>query len=79
MFVKVLPFKSEADKDFLDKLCGYFTKLIFETVEIKFEYVEGEEYPEGDIPFSAIKNTIIAGKKADSDLLCMFCGADFSN
>ena len=48
-------------------------------MEIESKNVEGEEYPEGDIPFSAIKNTIIAGKKADSDLLCMFCGADFSN
>lgn len=73
---KYLPFSSESDKDFLDKLCEYFTKLIFETVEIKYEYVEGEDVPEGDIPFSAIKNTIIEGKKADSDLLCMFCGAD---
>ena len=48
-------------------------------MEIECKNVEGKEYPEGDIPFSAIKNTIIAGKKADSDLLCMFCGADFSN
>ena len=48
-------------------------------MEIESKNVEGKEYPEGDIPFSSIKNTIIEGKKADSDLLCMFCGADFSN
>ncbi|CAD8193646.1 unnamed protein product [Paramecium octaurelia] len=52
--------------DFLDMLCEYYTRLIFKVV--------GKE-PHEEIPFSAIKQAIL-DQKEDSDLLCMFCGAD---
>lgn len=52
---------------FLDMLCEYYTKLIFETVRIPLEE---------EIPLELIKQTIINGKNAEGDLLCMFCGAD---
>lgn len=48
-------------------LCEYYTKLIFETVKVDIE---------DEIPLELIKFTIINGKNADGDLLCMFCGAD---
>ena len=47
-------------------LCEYYTRLIFKVV--------GKELDE-EIPFSAIKEAILS-QKEDSDLLCMFCGAD---
>ena len=47
-------------------LCEYYTRLIFKVV--------GKELDE-EIPFSAIKEAIL-DQKEDSDLLCMFCGAD---
>ncbi|CAD8127638.1 unnamed protein product [Paramecium sonneborni] len=52
--------------DFLDMLCEYYTRLIFKVV--------GKD-PHEEIPFSAIKQAIL-DQKEDSDLLCMFCGAD---
>ncbi|CAD8108577.1 unnamed protein product [Paramecium sonneborni] len=52
--------------DFLDMLCEYYTRLIFKVVE---------KEPHEEIPFSAIKDAIL-NQKEDSDLLCMFCGAD---
>ncbi|CAD8106859.1 unnamed protein product [Paramecium primaurelia] len=52
--------------DFLDMLCEYYTRLIFKVVE---------KEPHEEIPFSAIKDAILQ-QKEDSDLLCMFCGAD---
>ena len=55
---------------FLDKLCDYFTKLIFQTVGYDFED------PNADIPLPEIKKTIINNQEEDGDLLCMFCGAD---
>ena len=60
----------------MEKLCSYFTKLIFQTVDAEFDDSDPNELPSGEIPFTEIKRTIIEGKKADSDLLCMFCGAD---
>lgn len=57
---------SEGDELFLDDISNYFTKLIFYAVEIDIEE---------EIPLSKIKQTILLGN-AESDLLCMFCGAD---
>lgn len=50
----------------MDVLCEYFTRLIFECVEIDIE---------DEIPMGKIKETIIGGNE-NRDLLCMFCGAD---
>lgn len=47
-------------------LCEYFTRLIFECVEIDID---------DEIPMERIKEAILSGNK-ESDLLCMFCGAD---
>eukprot|EP01017_Pseudomicrothorax_dubius_P007121 TRINITY_DN12159_c0_g1_i1.p2 TRINITY_DN12159_c0_g1~~TRINITY_DN12159_c0_g1_i1.p2 ORF type:complete len:104 (+),score=12.52 TRINITY_DN12159_c0_g1_i1:279-590(+) len=57
--------ESEHDT-FLDELCEYFTKLIFESVKIDIDQ---------EIPLNTIKQTILSGHP-DSNLLCMFCGAD---
>lgn len=59
-------FVTEDMTSFLDDLCHYFTKLIFQAVGVD---------PTSDIPLKAIKKTILSGNQ-DSDLLCMFCGAD---
>lgn len=53
-------------EDFLEMLCEYYTRLIFKVV--------GKEVEE-EIPFEDIKQAILEGRE-DSDLLCMFCGAD---
>lgn len=50
----------------MDVLCEYFTKLIFQAVDIDID---------DEIPMGKIKETILGGNE-DSDLLCMFCGAD---
>ncbi len=47
-------------------LCEYFTKFIFNAVDIDID---------DEIPMEKIKETILLENK-DSDLLCMFCGAD---
>lgn len=52
--------------EFLDLLCEYFTRLIFQSVEIDIEE---------EIPMAKIKEAILSGN-SESDLLCMFCGAD---
>lgn len=57
--------KSE-DDDFLDVLCEYFTRLIFNTVGASLDE---------EIPLERIKEVILSGDD-NSDLLCMFCGAD---
>lgn len=51
---------------FLNDLCHYFTRLIFSAVGIDIE---------SEIPLSLIKKVIKSGHQ-DSNLLCMFCGAD---
>lgn len=56
----------ENDPRFFKELVHYFTKLIFNVVG--FEFKDG-------IPLSKIKEKILAGNE-ESDLLCMFCGAD---
>ena len=56
----------ETEDGFLDMLCEYFTKLIFSAVNIDID---------DEIPLELIKNTILNGNE-ESDLLCMFCGAD---
>lgn len=56
----------ENDKEFFKELVDYFTKLIFNVVG--FDIKE-------EIPLAKIKETIISGNE-ESDLLCMFCGAD---
>lgn len=53
-------------EEFLDMLCEYFTRLIFKIVDIDID---------DEIPLEKIKETILEGNE-DSDLLCMFCGAD---
>lgn len=58
--------KSEENETFLDDISEYFTKLIFSAVDIDIE---------SEIPLSKIKETILSGN-TESDLLCMFCGAD---
>ena len=57
---------NEGDEQFLDDVSLYFTKLIFAAVEIDMEE---------EIPLEKIKETILSGN-VESDLLCMFCGAD---
>ena len=47
-------------------LCEYFTKFIFNAVDIDID---------DEIPMEKIKETILLENK-DSDLVCMFCGAD---
>jgi hypothetical protein len=47
-------------------LCEYYTRLIFETCEIDINE---------EIPMQKLKDVIIGGSE-ESDLLCMFCGAD---
>lgn len=54
------------DTEFLENISEYFTKLIFAAVEVDIE---------SEIPLEKIKQTILSGN-AESDLLCMFCGAD---
>lgn len=54
------------DNAFLENISEYFTKLIFAAVEVDIE---------SEIPLEKIKETILSGN-AESDLLCMFCGAD---
>ena len=56
----------EGDEAFLEDISNYFTKLIFASVSIDIE---------SEITLSKIKQTIISGN-VESDLLCMFCGAD---
>lgn len=71
--------KEEGD-NFLDDLCGYFTKLIFSAVQIDMTE---------EIPLKTIKDAILLVKDyfimifyyllkgtEESDLLAMFCGAD---
>ena len=53
--------------DFIDSLVGYFKKFIFEMLE----FDQSQE-----IPLSAIREHILNGKTG-SNLLAMFCGADF--
>ena len=52
--------------EFLDVLCEYYTRLIFQIVNKELT---------DEIPFSEIKRAIIENR-SDSDLLLMFCGAD---
>lgn len=47
-------------------LCEYFTRLIFDAVDIDIE---------DEIPMDLIKKAVLDGN-TESDLLCMFCGAD---
>ncbi|CAD8183694.1 unnamed protein product [Paramecium octaurelia] len=54
------------DCQLLDLLCDYFTKLIFETLEVD---------KNDDIPLEKIKQTILDGGE-NCQLLSMFCGAD---
>jgi hypothetical protein len=51
---------------FLEELCFYFTRLIFQSVGID---------QSKEIPLSAIKEAILRGD-SESELLTMFCGAD---
>ena len=59
-------------------ICSYFTKLIFETVKVPYEenLQDPNEDPDGEISLTEIMKTIIEGKNAETDLLCIFCGAD---
>ncbi|CAD8072111.1 unnamed protein product [Paramecium primaurelia] len=54
------------DCQLLDLLCDYFTKLIFETLQVD---------KNDDIPLEKIKQTILDGGE-NCQLLSMFCGAD---
>ena len=56
----------EGEENFLDDISNYFTRLIFAAVNIDID---------SEIPLAKIKQTIISGN-VESDLLCMFCGAD---
>ena len=47
-------------------MCEYFTKLIFETLEVNINE---------EIPLKKIKDAILSGGP-NSELLSMFCGAD---
>lgn len=62
---KYIHVKDESD-DFLDMLCEYFTRLIFQAVDVPIDE---------EIGLEKIKEVILSGNE-DSDLLCMFCGAD---
>lgn len=57
---------NDENDQFLDDISNYFTRLIFAAVEIDIEE---------EIPLEKIKETILSGN-VESDLLCMFCGAD---
>ncbi|KAM3134789.1 hypothetical protein pb186bvf_013114 [Paramecium bursaria] len=57
--------KSDQQK-LLEQLCEYFTKLIFETLEVNINE---------EIPLKKIKDAILSGGP-NSELLSMFCGAD---
>lgn len=57
----------ENEPHLLDMLCEYFTKLIFETLGV------GEDK---EIPLEKIREAILSGGP-NSELLTMFCGADF--
>lgn len=57
---------NDGNDQFLDDISNYFTRLIFAAVEIDIEE---------EIPLEKIKETILSGN-VESDLLCMFCGAD---
>ena len=57
------------DPVFFRELSEYFTQLIFAAVGIDMN---------GEIPMTRIKETIIEGN-VESDLLCMFCGADVAD
>ena len=54
------------DEGFLEDLANYFAKLLFETCDVDMEE---------EIPFDVIKDLILNGHP-NSNLLCMFCGAD---
>ena len=54
------------DPQFFEGLAEYFTKLIFNAVEVDITE---------EIPLQKIKDAIVE-RKPESDLLCMFCGAD---
>lgn len=56
----------ENDPNFFSELAEYFTKLIFNSLNVNIK---------DEIPLSKIKETILSGN-VESDLLCMFCGAD---
>lgn len=56
----------ETDPGFFKGLTDYFTKLIFNVVNVDMDE---------EIPLQKIKDVIVQGK-TESDLLCMFCGAD---
>jgi len=57
----------KTDQDgFLDDLCEYYTKLIFNAIGID---------PTQEIPLQAIKQHILS-RTEESQLLAMFCGAD---
>lgn len=57
---------NEGEEVFLEEMSSYFTRLIFAAVDIDIEE---------EIPLEKIKQTILSGN-VESDLLCMFCGAD---
>ena len=51
---------------FMEDISEYFAKLIFDTCEVDYD---------DEIPFERIRELILA-KNENSNLLCMFCGAD---
>ncbi|KRX07632.1 hypothetical protein PPERSA_11181 [Pseudocohnilembus persalinus] len=59
--------QSDENDEFLNELCEYFTKLIFQLCETPLDE---------EIPLKLIRRTIIKGQNEDNTLLCMFCGAD---
>ncbi|KAM3130325.1 hypothetical protein pb186bvf_017538 [Paramecium bursaria] len=59
-------FKLSHSEEFLDMLCEYYTRLIFQVVNVDIN---------DEIPLEQIKEVILSGNE-ESDLLCMFCGAD---
>lgn len=55
-----------ADKKFLEDIANFFTRLIFDSVNVSYEK---------EIDFYDLKDIITKGHP-NSDLLCLFCGAE---
>lgn len=55
------------DENFLDDISDFFARIIFDSVNVPYE---------GEIGFNQLKD-IIAKGHPNSDLLCLFCGAEF--
>lgn len=65
-FIHVDPEEDAEKAIFMEDISDYFAKLIFDTCEVDYD---------DEIPFERIRELIL-DKHENSNLLCMFCGAD---